>query len=216
MGNFNRGGRPSFARASAGKSGHGFGGGGRSFGGGRDGARPTMHDAVCDKCGKDCQVPFRPTGDRPIFCSNCFEDQRNSAPGGDDRKSFDRPRFDDRRHDRRDEEKRTFPATCDKCHSKCEVPFRPMAGKPVYCNQCFDKGNTIGKDANQFKEQFDLLNAKLDRIIRALIPAEIKAKKEIFVEVDEAPVELIEKKSKEKLIKTKTTAKKVSKKKVVK
>ena len=32
-----------------------------------------MHEAVCDKCGKDCQVPFRPTGEKPIFCSDCFE-----------------------------------------------------------------------------------------------------------------------------------------------
>ena len=44
----------------------------RSFGGG-DSRRPAMHDAVCDECGKDCQVPFRPSGDKPIYCSDCFE-----------------------------------------------------------------------------------------------------------------------------------------------
>jgi CxxC-x17-CxxC domain-containing protein len=32
-----------------------------------------MHKAVCDECGKDCEVPFRPSGDKPIFCSDCFE-----------------------------------------------------------------------------------------------------------------------------------------------
>jgi len=51
----------------------GFGGGGRSFGGGRDSGRPQMHDAVCDNCGKDCQVPFKPTSGKPIFCSDCFD-----------------------------------------------------------------------------------------------------------------------------------------------
>ncbi|MFC1627452.1 CxxC-x17-CxxC domain-containing protein [Patescibacteria group bacterium] len=51
----------------------GRGGGGRSYGGGRDGGRPQMHDAVCDECGNDCQVPFRPSGDKPIYCSNCFD-----------------------------------------------------------------------------------------------------------------------------------------------
>ncbi|TSC60909.1 MAG: hypothetical protein G01um1014107_195 [Parcubacteria group bacterium Gr01-1014_107] len=30
-----------------------------------------------------------------------------------------------------------FSATCASCHKPCEVPFRPMSGKPVYCNDCF-------------------------------------------------------------------------------
>ncbi len=45
--------------------------------GGRDGnrsQRPTMHRAVCDECGRDCEVPFKPSGDKPIYCSKCFED----------------------------------------------------------------------------------------------------------------------------------------------
>lgn len=39
----------------------------------RGGDRPQMHDAVCAKCGADCKVPFRPTGNKPVYCSNCFE-----------------------------------------------------------------------------------------------------------------------------------------------
>lgn len=37
-----------------------------------------MHDAKCAKCGKDCQVPFKPTEGRPVYCSECFkkEDRR--------------------------------------------------------------------------------------------------------------------------------------------
>jgi len=36
--------------------------------------RPTeMYDVTCSKCGKRCQVPFKPTGSRPVFCSECFE-----------------------------------------------------------------------------------------------------------------------------------------------
>jgi len=34
-----------------------------------------MYDAVCSECGKDCQVPFRPSGEKPVFCSECFEKQ---------------------------------------------------------------------------------------------------------------------------------------------
>ena len=35
---------------------------------GRLDRRPTtMYPAVCDKCGKDYQVPFRLSGDKPIY-----------------------------------------------------------------------------------------------------------------------------------------------------
>lgn len=30
------------------------------------------HDAVCASCGKECKVPFAPSGDRPVYCSECF------------------------------------------------------------------------------------------------------------------------------------------------
>lgn len=59
----------------------GFGGGnrGRSFGGGNRGGfgrgreERQMFSAICDKCGAECELPFRPTGDKPVYCSNCFE-----------------------------------------------------------------------------------------------------------------------------------------------
>ena len=44
------------------------GGGGGGYGGG---AR-EMQPAVCAQCGKDTEVPFRPSGDRPVYCSDCF------------------------------------------------------------------------------------------------------------------------------------------------
>jgi CxxC-x17-CxxC domain-containing protein len=43
------------------------------------GSRREMHDAVCAQCGKDTQVPFRPSGDRPVYCSDCFSKQPASA-----------------------------------------------------------------------------------------------------------------------------------------
>ena len=60
------------------------GSGGRRFGGGRDFKR-EMHPAVCSKCGKDCEVPFRPSGGKPIFCNECFrKDSGDSRPRGGD------------------------------------------------------------------------------------------------------------------------------------
>ncbi len=53
----------------------------RDFGGGRDreerGGRSDfgekrMFQAVCDECGSSCEVPFRPSGDKPVYCNNCF------------------------------------------------------------------------------------------------------------------------------------------------
>jgi len=31
-----------------------------------------MHDAVCADCKKPCQVPFKPSGDRPVYCRDCY------------------------------------------------------------------------------------------------------------------------------------------------
>jgi len=89
-----RGGRSSFGGGRGGFSRGGgrgsFGGGGRSFGGDRGDRQ--MFDAICDNCGKSCQVPFRPTQGKPVYCSDCFEKM-----GGRDRdQSSDRPRFEDR------------------------------------------------------------------------------------------------------------------------
>jgi CxxC-x17-CxxC domain-containing protein len=32
----------------------------------------TVHTATCSGCGKECQVPFKPNGKKPVFCSACF------------------------------------------------------------------------------------------------------------------------------------------------
>jgi len=53
----------------------------RDRGRGRDrrSERPEMHPVTCDKCGKDCEVPFRPTQGKPIFCDDCFKDKSREA-----------------------------------------------------------------------------------------------------------------------------------------
>lgn len=37
-----------------------------------------MHSAVCSSCGKEALVPFEPRGDKPVYCSDCFQSQRNN------------------------------------------------------------------------------------------------------------------------------------------
>ena len=58
----------------------GFKGHGRSFGGGdqegggfrRDFGPREMHKATCAECNQECEVPFKPTEGRPVFCRDCF------------------------------------------------------------------------------------------------------------------------------------------------
>lgn len=38
-----------------------------------------MHAATCAGCGREAQVPFVPRGDKPIYCSDCFQNQRRSS-----------------------------------------------------------------------------------------------------------------------------------------
>ncbi len=57
-----------------------------AFGHRRSNNSSDLHDAVCSGCGDNCQVPFKPNGKKPVFCTNCFKrDDAGSA------KHFDRP-----------------------------------------------------------------------------------------------------------------------------
>lgn len=31
-----------------------------------------MHTAICADCKKECTIPFKPSGDRPVYCKDCF------------------------------------------------------------------------------------------------------------------------------------------------
>jgi CxxC-x17-CxxC domain-containing protein len=52
------------------------GGDQRSNYGGGGGGQREMHSVVCSACGKPAQVPFKPRGDRPVYCSECFTQHR--------------------------------------------------------------------------------------------------------------------------------------------
>lgn len=72
----------------------------------RSGSRLEMHEATCAKCGKRCEVPFKPNGTKPIYCRNCFTKNDSSRENRSDNfRSRDRPdRFESRaRPDRRTE-----------------------------------------------------------------------------------------------------------------
>ena len=58
MGEFDRGPRRDFDRPR------------RNFG------PREMHKAVCAECGKECEVPFKPTEGKPVYCKECFRNKR--------------------------------------------------------------------------------------------------------------------------------------------
>ncbi len=60
---------------------------------GRGGPRREleMTKVICSSCGEECEVPFKPTSDKPVYCSDCFEKE-----GHDKRRSgSDKPSNED-------------------------------------------------------------------------------------------------------------------------
>jgi CxxC-x17-CxxC domain-containing protein len=50
-----------------------------SRGGGYGRGEREMHSATCASCGKEALVPFVPRGDKPVYCSDCYQQQRQST-----------------------------------------------------------------------------------------------------------------------------------------
>lgn len=38
----------------------------------------TLYSVKCTNCGKDTQVPFEPSGGRPVYCRDCYMQKKNS------------------------------------------------------------------------------------------------------------------------------------------
>ena len=71
------------ARGDSGGYGGGssYGNGGSSYGSGggygsRDRGPREMFAATCSACGRETQVPFRPTSGKPVYCNDCFASRR--------------------------------------------------------------------------------------------------------------------------------------------
>ena len=43
-------------------------------------SRPEMFETTCDKCKIRCEVPFRPSGEKPVYCSDCFRKNESFEP----------------------------------------------------------------------------------------------------------------------------------------
>lgn len=193
-----------------------------SFGGDRQ-----TFKAVCADCGRDCDLPFEPRGNRPVYCRDCFknhpQEDRPARFDSRDSRGGDRGGF---RRDDRGSDRQMFSAVCDNCGKTCNLPFRPTAGKPVYCSDCFEqkeKGAPMPRrgerhDAPRSNPSMDEINIKLDKILNLLsnTKALSKDKKVVDPEQDRRTSEAVEKEvaqlvktvKAEKSIKPKKAAKK--------
>jgi CxxC-x17-CxxC domain-containing protein len=93
-----------------------------------DGSRQMYDvDLTCAKCGAHIsQLPFQPSGDRPVYCSDCnraFRQDRGGNSGGGASRG---PRH-----------MYNVDVDCAQCGKKItELPFQPSGDKPVYCRDC--------------------------------------------------------------------------------
>lgn len=157
-----------------------------------------MYEATCSECGQECEIPFRPTGSRPVFCNSCFKKEEN----GGGRPSFGGGRGGDRGGRSSFGDKPMFPAECDACGNQCQVPFRPTGEKPVYCSDCFSKqapdsgrnNRSEGRSERRsegsnnqdgMRKELATIQSKLDAILAVLNPSALVKieKKEKVAEV---------------------------------
>lgn len=185
------GGRPKF--------GQGRGGNGGSFDrgpkfGGRSSGQ-ELFSAVCSTCGKSCEVPFRPNGEKPVYCSACFgknrDDNAREDRGGD-------------RNDGFRNNNRTESAPYQKSERSYQAPA---------------SGANVERELEVVKQQLTKIELQLNRILGFVNPPVPKVAKEVVeVKADVAEVEVAPKKErKPKTVKDKkVVAKKVAKKAVKK
>jgi len=85
---------------------------------GTDHRERTYTRVICADCNKECEIPFKPSGDRPVYCKDCFASRRkeNLFNANRDTRSQERDFTRERRPDKRHAEKRQKPG-------KKKVPF---------------------------------------------------------------------------------------------
>ncbi len=151
----------------------------------------------------DSRGPKASFGGKPSFPKKNWADSRSESRSGDRSTTL-------------------YKANCAKCGNECEVPFRPVNGKPVFCRNCFVKtgetdtrgraGDRFGKrefnaapqtrsefpksDNGPVLKQLEILNTKIDRLIAAIEGSKKSASESDVESADEAAEDAAPKKVK--------------------
>ena len=124
----------------------GFGGSRGGFGGER-----SMHKATCAECGKQCEVPFKPTGEKPVFCSTCFSNRSEGSQGNE--RSFSRPSSDNRSSQAPRPDNHRLEEKLDAISSKLERLLDLMTKSPVKAVVKEEKTEVIEKKPKAVKKE---------------------------------------------------------------
>ena len=62
--------------------------GGRNFSRDRRPSHTEMTQVICDSCKKSCEVPFKPTSNKPIYCRDCFSKDSSPRSSGNNSNVF--------------------------------------------------------------------------------------------------------------------------------
>ncbi len=228
------GGKPSFGAGSRG----GFKGGDKKFG-----DKPTqLFSATCSDCRKGCEVPFKPSGDKPVYCSDCFSNKKpdqNSGGRGDGYSSSNRsdsrfsPRQDSRpsRNSHAPRQDFTKPRNSDNDLRLQLVSIESKLNKildlinpPLPAKSKLQKGSegevvtSEDKDAKKTIEKKVVNKASLKKVVENIVEkAPVKKAVVKKVVAKKAPVKkVVAKKAPVKKIVAKKVVKKTTKKTVVK
>jgi CxxC-x17-CxxC domain-containing protein len=131
-----------------------------------------MHSAICASCKKTCEVPFRPNGDKPVYCRDCFAGR--AAMGGErsSRKDFRKESGQFNQNENKFTPRQNF-----NLNSSSNQSDKPMI--------------------EDLKKQIDSMNIKLDKLTNTIQnlaekmnkeTPKVNVEKENKVEVEEKPV----------------------------
>jgi CxxC-x17-CxxC domain-containing protein len=102
---------------------------------------------TCSDCGTECQVPFVPRNNKPVYCSDCFRQNKSQDSGND-------------RYSRDDRSSRTFNDR-DSRPRRDNIEKRPKTGKFLKKQEDFYSGGSE-KFYNTLKEKlFEILGGKV-------------------------------------------------------
>lgn len=103
-----------------------------------------LFQATCTQCGKVCEVPFRPNGKKPVYCNECF-----ARTNGDAASMPSYGRFQPRTGG----------------YGKPEFDQHRGQSSVAHAHYSAAPSN---QDNAESKRQFEVLNSKLDRLIRVV------------------------------------------------
>lgn len=114
-------------------------------GGRKNSERTEMFRAICATCNKSCDIPFKPSNDRPVYCSDCFQANREREDGKNEGMRRDSSRHSD----------------SSQRYPKNSSSFTPQ------------RDSLEGKHVKELKKQIEITNDKLEQIIQ-LLRGEVK------------------------------------------